>query len=126
MKTLELVVLSRLQGAGKSRFLRSRYVASHAVVSKDRMGNRRRKGVRQEKELREHLGRGRSVVVDNMNLTVADGLVRNRGTYRVAVPEIGVYASARAQEVPGEDEGLDQMYSATVSDAGEIAVEKFP
>ena len=70
---LELIVLVGLQGAGKSTFYRTTLAATHALVSKDLMGRRARdKQGRQVREIAGHLAAGRSVVVDNTNVTVAD------------------------------------------------------
>ncbi len=68
---IELVVFVGLQGAGKSTFYRQRFAATHALVSKDLMPRSADKARRQEREVREHLSAGRSVVVDNTNATKA-------------------------------------------------------
>ena len=63
----ELVVMVGLQGAGKSTWVARHLAGTHAVVSKDHWPNARRKEARQARLVAEHLGAGRSVVVDNTN-----------------------------------------------------------
>ena len=56
-----------LQGSGKSTWVASHLAATHVVVSKDHWPHARRKQARQTRVVRELLGAGRSVVVDNTN-----------------------------------------------------------
>lgn len=64
-----MVVLCGVPGTGKSTWCAVHLAGSHIVVSKDRMRNAPRKEARQVRELRAALSAGRSVVVDNTNLT---------------------------------------------------------
>src|SRR5689334_24454013 len=72
MADTELVILVGLPGAGKTTFHRARFAATHVHVSKDLMPNRRDRQARQLALVDEALAAGRSVVVDNVNATVAD------------------------------------------------------
>jgi predicted kinase len=134
----ELVVLCGLQGAGKSSFYVARFADTHQLVSKDRMPRVRRRGERQRDLLRVALGQGRSVVVDNTNVTrsaraelvvlgralgarvvlyffpvpVAEALERNRSrTGRARVPDVAIFTTARRLEPPAPDEGFDSCWS---------------
>lgn len=133
----DLVVLSGLQGSGKSSFYEARFSATHTHVSKDRFRNHRDKGRRQRELVEEAAREGRSVVVDNTSPTRVDreGLValarrlglrpvlywfppnvgrsiawneRRDGTPRV--PKVAILATMRRLEPPSADEGFAAVY----------------
>lgn len=134
---MDLVVLSGLQGAGKSTFFSARFAATHAHVSRDRFPNARDKD-RRQRELVEAAARaGRSVVVDNTNVRreertalvalaralglrpvlywfppdVRTSLARNaRRTGREKVPVVGVLATAKRFAPPDAAEGFSAAY----------------
>lgn len=65
----ELIIFIGLPGAGKSRFYRSRFAKTHALISKDLMpNNRRSKTERQAQLARELLAGGGNVAIDNTNI----------------------------------------------------------
>src|SRR6266550_4602628 len=64
---LELIILTGLQGSGKTTWYRENLAATHVHVSKDLMLNARNRETRQQQQIDEALGAGRSVVVDNTN-----------------------------------------------------------
>src|SRR5437016_11737290 len=64
---LELIILTGLQGSGKTTWYRENFAATHVHVSKDLMLNARNRETRQQQQIDEALGAGRSVVVDNTN-----------------------------------------------------------
>jgi predicted kinase len=134
---VELVILIGLPGAGKTTFHRARFAATHVHVSKDLMRNRRDRQRRQMALVDEALAAGRSVVVDNTNVTVADraalieaarrrgaavaGYVfatspgecaeRNRGRVaRARVPDVAIHAAAKRWERPARAEGFDRLW----------------
>jgi len=132
----ELVILIGLPGAGKTTFYRTRFAPTHVHVSKDLMRNRRDRQQRQLALIDEALVAGRSVVVDNVNATVADraaliqagrrrraGVVgyvfttdvaecgrRNRGRVgRERVPGVAIRAAAKRFQRPTHAEGFDRL-----------------
>jgi predicted kinase len=149
---MELVVLIGLQASGKTTFRRSRFDATHAVVSKDLLRNNRRPQRRQMTLINEALAAGRSVVVDNTNprrldraplLTVGrafgartvgfffssrleDSSQRNvtrEGKERV--PEVALRATAAILERPSRSEGFDELYFVTISSNDRFDVQPF-
>jgi predicted kinase len=133
---LELVVMVGLQGCGKSTWVREHLADTHAVVSKDRWPNARRREDRQQRVVSELLAAGRNVVVDNTNPTPADRapliaiahrqgaavravhidvpihvcLRRNAGREgRAQVPVVGVLATAKRLVLPSPAEGFDRV-----------------
>ncbi len=139
---LEVVVLVGLPGAGKSTFYRERFSLSHALVSKDlyRPGAPR-KDQRQAREIDEALRSGRSVVVDNTNVSVArrallvaaaqahgaqavsylfdasvdDCRQRNAGrTGRACVPDVAILAARKEMVWPTRAEGFAEVWRVTL------------
>jgi predicted kinase len=133
----ELVILVGLPGAGKTSFFHERLAATHTHVSKDLMPNRRDRQSRQLALVDEALAAGRSVVVDNVNATVADRapliavgrrhgaevvgyvldtaraecLARNRArTGRAHVPAVAIHAAAKRLVPPTPAEGFDRLF----------------
>jgi len=132
----ELVILIGLPGAGKTTFYRTRFASTHVHVSKDLMRNRRDRQQRLLALIDEALVAGRSVVVDNVNATVADRAAliqaarrrgaavvgyavdtdieecsrRNRGRVgRERVPEVAIRAAAKRFQRPTPAEGFDRL-----------------
>src|SRR4051812_11856491 len=69
---MEVVVFIGLQGSGKSTFYRTKFAATHVLVSKDLFRSNRRPERRQAHLIEEMLNEGLSVVVDNTNPTIED------------------------------------------------------
>lgn len=125
-----------LQGAGKSSFCRKFFSRDHEVVSKEKMGKRKHKQLKQERLLRQLLSENKPVIVDNMNLTkenrraliniarefkvpvklyyfpitIGESFERNEGPNRHKVPAVAIYAAQTALEKPTIDEGFDSIY----------------
>jgi len=139
----ECLILIGLPASGKTSFYRERFAGTHDHVSKDLLGNTRRPGRRQEQLIAESLSRGRSVVVDNTNPSVAvraplialaqahgarvtgyyfptdaaDALRRNRSRPgRERVPDVAIFAIRKQLERPLTAEGFDQIYTVRLDD----------
>ena len=149
---VELVVLMGLQASGKSTFRRSRFDATHVVVSKDRLRNNRRPQRRQMALIESALAEGKSVVVDNTNprrldreplvnagrafgakiigyffsSRLEDASQRNATREgRDHVPEVALRATAGALERPCRSEGFDQLYFVRISGDDGFDVQPF-
>jgi predicted kinase len=146
---VELVVLTGLQGSGKSTFYRSRFAATHAHISKDLFPNARDRRRRQRELVQAAAREGRSVVVDNTNATRADreelvtlarslgmrpvcfffppdvkaSLARNaRREGKARVPQVAVFATARRLEPPGDGEGFEAIHDVRALEDGTFEV----
>lgn len=134
----ELVILVGLPGAGKSTFFRQRFAATHEHISRDLLRKTRAPLRHQEELLVRALGAGRSVVVDNTNVTPRDraALValgrrygarlsvylfecgagecvarnaRREGDARI--PPAGIFAAAKRLVRPEPGEGFDALFA---------------
>lgn len=133
----ELVILVGLPGAGKSTFFRQRFAATHEHVSRDELRKRGEPLRRQEELLARALGAGRSVVVDNTNVSARDRaalvalgrrhgarlsvywfevdarecVARNAGREGAArIPAVGIFAAAKRLVLPAASEGFDALF----------------
>ena len=147
MTKLELVLLVGLPASGKSTFYRERFAATHALVSKDAMPKSANKARRQRQEIEAALSEGRSVVVDNTNVSreeraaaiaaarpfgarivvchFAESVAacrerndRREGTARV--PLVALYAAAKRYQEPTIDEGIDAIHTVRMGAEGSI------
>lgn len=135
-----------LPGAGKSSFYRSRFAATHALLSKDLMSNSRRsKTVRQAECAAAILRGGGNVVIDNTNVTrhsrasfiklahacgaratayyfdVSRDDCRARNAMRVGkacVPEFVIGMIGNQLEIPTYDESFDAMLRVVLAANG--------
>jgi predicted kinase len=150
---VDLVIFAGLPASGKSTFFRARFAATHRHMSKDLMRNVRRKGQRQVRLIEEALEAGESVVVDNVNASVADraeliALGRARGARivgyhfdarvpeclernarrqgREPVPAVAVHAAAKRWEPPSYAEGFDRLYRVRIGGAGDFDLTQQP
>jgi predicted kinase len=125
-----------LPGAGKSTVARDTF-PRHEHVSKDSFPPHvRNKQARQDAALRAALAAGRSVVVDNTNVTPADraaiiriahefgarvigvfievsvreAIARNEGREgRAKVPKVAIFTAAKRLVPPAMEEGFDEL-----------------
>jgi predicted kinase len=145
----ELVVLSGLQGAGKTTFFRARFADTHAHVSRDLFRNNPSPERRQRQLVEEAAAAGRSVVVDNTSVRRADraalvALARALGLRAVLywfapdakacfarnarregkakVPVVAILATAKRAEPPAPDEGFDEVHTVRAEAGGGFTV----
>jgi predicted kinase len=138
----ECVILVGLPGAGKTTFARHRY-PSHEHISKDALPGTGNKQARQDAALRRSLAEGRSVIVDNTNVTPAeraaviaiarmfdarivgyyveastrDAVARNeRRTGREKVPKVAIFTCAKRLVPPALEEGFDEIHTIRIPD----------
>jgi predicted kinase len=132
----EVAILVGLPGSGKTSFVRAR-LPGHAHVSKDLMRSTRDRNTRQLALLAQALAAGRSVVVDNTNLRVADRapliaaarvagakvvgyffdatakecLARNQTREgKARVPDVAIHIARARLEPPTREEGFDALF----------------
>jgi predicted kinase len=138
------VILVGLPGAGKSTFARARF-PGHVYISKDAFPPAARdKQARQDAALRAALAAGRSVLVDNTNVTPADraaiiAIAREHGARiagyylevstreavarnerregRAKVPKVAIFTSAKRLVPPALAEGFDELHTVRESPA---------
>ena len=142
---MELAIFIGLQAAGKTTFYRRHLAATHEHISKDLMRSNRRPARRQAQLIEAALGAGRSVAVDNTNVTledraelirlgqatgaevvgyyfvssVAESRARNRQrTGRERVPDVAIYATAKRFVSPTPAEGFDRLYVVRIASDG--------
>jgi predicted kinase len=145
----ECVIFIGLPASGKTTFYSQRFEGTHRHISKDLWPNSVKKDSRQARELRDALGAGQSVVVDNTNPGLTDRAVviavarelhariagyyftattreavgRNRGREGPArVPDVAIFTKAKRMVVPTRDEGFDELYSVTIQGDGAFDV----
>jgi predicted kinase len=148
--SVELVILTGLQAAGKTTFYRERFAATHVHVSKDAWPNARKKEERQRRLVEEHLRAGRSVVIDNTNPTpserlpliaigraagahvtsyafvasVQEVLPRNaRREGRARIADAGIFTVAKRLVPPAPEEGFDARFTVRLTELGFVVDE---
>lgn len=145
MTAAECVILVGLPGAGKSTFYRQRF-PTYTHISKDSFPRHARdKQARQDAAIRAALGTGRSIVVDNTNVTPADraaiisiarelgariigyyveatpreAVARNeRREGRAKVPRVAIFTSAKRLVPPALSEGFDDLHTIRATGDG--------
>ena len=130
-------MLVGLPGAGKSTFFRQRFAATHEHISRDELRKSREPLRRQDELLESALRAGRSVVVDNTNVSLKDRaaliavgrrfgarlsvylfecsarecVARNAGREGAArIPPVGIFAAAKRLVRPARSEGFDVLF----------------
>ncbi len=145
---MEAVILIGIQAVGKSTFYYQRFRDTHIRINLDMLKTRRREQILVD----ACLAAKQPFVVDNTNATIADraryiapakaahfrvvgyyfqsklqdAVQRNRqrATAKV-IPEIGMAATYKRLQPPSLAEGFDQLYSVTIGESGEFAVQEW-
>ena len=145
---VECVLLIGLPGAGKSTFFNRHLAATHVHISKDLLpASARDKQARQDALMRAALREGRSVAIDNTNVTIAEraaiiavarefgarvigcyinattreAVARNESrTGRGKVPKVAIFTKAKRLEPPRLAEGFDVLQVYRVGAAGQF------
>jgi predicted kinase len=148
----ECVILIGLPGAGKTTFYTQRLSGTHLHISKDQFPRSARdKQSRQDAAIRAALDEGRSIAIDNTNVSAAEradiitlakarsarivgvfilastreAIGRNeRRQGREKVPKVAIFTKAKRFEPPQMVEGFDELHAYRVS--GEGAFEEVP
>jgi predicted kinase len=146
---MDLVVLCGLQGAGKSRFFRSRFAETHAHVSRDLFPNARDRDARQRAAVLRAAAEGRPVVVDNTHprredRTALVALARAAGMRpvlywfppdvraslarnatragRARVPPVAIHATLKRLAPPDRSEGFAAVHEVAPTPEGGFTV----
>jgi predicted kinase len=145
---MEAVILIGIQGSGKSTFFRERFFDTHVRINLDLLRTRHREKLL----LRACLEGKQDFVVDNTNVTAADrqryivpakesrfivtgyyfssrldeALARNRQRIgKQRIPDKGVAGTYKRLELPGLDEGFDQLYYVRIAENGQFIMEEW-
>ncbi len=148
---MEMIIFIGLQASGKSTFFRTHFATTHEYISKDRLRNVRRPGLRQAQLIEEALQAQHSVVIDNTNPTVEEraSLIRLGRMYdaeiigyyfesqvsqclernrlragKERVPDVAIYVTAKKLERPSYAEGFDRLFYVRI--AGDSTFEVHP
>jgi len=138
----ECVIFVGLPASGKTTFYTQRFAGTHRHISKDLWPKSTQKDSRQARELRDALGAGHPVVVDNTSPSLADraaivtiarqtgarvigyyftattrdAVGRNRGREGTArVPDVAIFTTAKRMVVPAREEGFDELYRVAIA-----------
>jgi predicted kinase len=130
---MQAIIFCGLQATGKTTFYRDHFLKTHVRISLDMLNTRNKERQFMEVCLRTQ----QRFVVDNTNLTkaerakyieaakarkfqvigyffeskVEDAIRRNRNrTGKELIPEIGIRGANKRLEVPGFDEGFDDLF----------------
>lgn len=136
---MEAILFCGIQATGKSTFFKERFFKSHVRISLDLLKTRHR----EERFLEVCLQTQQSFVVDNTNPSKADrsryiqtarthkykvigyyfrsriqeALVRNQTrSGKERIPEAGLKGTFNRLELPGPDEGFDELYFVEIVD----------
>ena len=137
----QMILLIGIPGSGKSTFAAANFPSEYVRISRDVLRTR----AREANALAEALGKLRDIVIDNTNVkriererfilpakatgyrvtgyylqsVIKDCLGRNaQRSGSARVPVAGVISRARDLEMPSTEEGFDELFYVSVTDAG--------
>ena len=137
---IDVAIMIGLQASGKSTFYRTHLSATYVHISKDNFRSNKKPARRQRQLIVEALTDGRSICIDNTNPSIAvraevielvrqfdvhisgyyfsasleNCLVRNAERLgKARVPDVGLFATAKAMEHPSLAEGFDTLWFVT-------------
>ncbi len=145
---MQLVIFIGLQASGKTTFYHTHFAKTHVHISKDLMPKKNR-ATRQVQLIEAAFQAGRSVVVDNTNVTIlaratliqqgqahgaeiigyyfesklTDCLERNQQRVgKARVPDVGLYMKAKELVRPSIEEGFHQLLYVKMATGGTFDV----
>lgn len=143
-----MIIMTGLQGSGKSTFYRMFLVDRYVRVNLDTLKTRKREAAL----IAECFSEGKSFAVDNTNPTAAERaryiipakeagwriigyyitagvsecLKRNSGREgKARVPDVAIYSTAKKLEIPSYDEGYDELYTVD-NDGINMTIKPYP
>jgi predicted kinase len=145
---MEAILLIGIQGAGKSTFFQQRFFDTHVRINLDMLKTRYREQV----FLHACILARQSFVVDNTNVRAAErekyivpareagfrivgyyfpvpvrhAIGRNQKREGKKIPVQGILGTQKRLQPPRREEGFDQLYCVTVTEAKEFVVEDCP
>lgn len=144
---MEAVILTGIQGAGKSTFYERHFAPTHLRISLDLTGTK----ARERRLIEDCLQKGRDFVIDNTNATVAgrkiyidaaraagarvigyffppdvkESLRRNaERTGKAKVPPSGIFGTLKRLQPPTYSEGFDQLFTVENTPDGFVVRER--
>jgi predicted kinase len=146
---MEAILLIGIQGAGKSTFYQRRFFDTHVRINLDMLKTRYREQV----FLHACILAKQSFVVDNTNVRAAERekfiVPAREAGFRIVgyyfpvpvrhaigrnqkregkkkIPVQGILGTQKRLQPPSLEEGFDQLYCVTVTEANELVVEECP
>ena len=146
---MEAVIFVGIQASGKSSFYRTRFFDTHLRINLDMLRTRHRERIL----LHACIEARQPFVVDNTNPSVEEraryielarsggfrvvgyyfrsrpkeALARNAGrTGKARIPEKGLLGTYKRLQLPGMEEGFDELYHVYIDERGSFVVEEWP
>ena len=148
LSTMDAIIFIGIQASGKSEFYKQRFVDTHIRINLDMLKTRRR----EEIIVDACIAAKQPFVVDNTNpakkdrkryidkakpagfktigyyfrSSVQESMERNKKRNAAErVPDAAIKATAAKLELPGFDEGFDELYYVRIGDDGAFVIEEY-